>query len=225
MKKLLLSMLFWNAYLISSSQVEESGEEDIIFSLGQRSIAAYFGEDKYSENSSDYYSILDVRCITYCSELKWPYPKSGSIFRGSTYAWGPVYGDIFHESTFKRSVSYNLTDEEYKKKFNGPINEKTVDSLFQNLYDWLKEIEDFAINHVKHRVSYKMNYHNVYNWKDDYYYLEAHRSYIKISTSIYKRDEGGYTCDRWTIMNLNDITELKKLFLDFTKEHNISIRL
>lgn len=228
MKKLLLLILFWNVCLISYSQIVYQDVEggDSIISYGQGSIVVYLSVDQYDEDPSDFYSRLTVNCMTYCKEVKYLHRKSGSIFSGSTYKWGPIFNAIFSESTMIRGKDKNMSDSQYEGFYGAKRNEKTVDSLFQNLYDWIKEIEDFALNHARHGVSYKMNYHNVYDSsRRRDYYLEAHRSYIKISTEKFWADMYLADCERWAKMNLKDITEFKKRLLEYTKEHNISIRL
>jgi hypothetical protein len=96
-------------------------------------------------------------------------------------------------------------------------NEKP-DSLFQYLYDWIKVIEDFATNHDKEHVRFETKHNYTYE-------LTAHKLYIFIYAISFTRDDKWHFCTPWVKLKKKTITEFKDHLLEYTKEHNINIRL
>jgi hypothetical protein len=206
MKRTTLLLILGTICLTVYSQ-HHSVKERIIFTLPQNEM--YVKLEEYRDrDDKNHDTALYVNCIVHCSE--WKHTK---------------IAEIFTEGTYNPNILLTAGDTLYRKIF--PYDEgRTIDSLFQHLYNWIKEIENFATNsRVGDTVT--MNYHNYYccSTLDQHdYYLTVHPDYITISTSIYMRDQMGAFCVRWTKMKLKTITEFKKRLLDYTANHKISIK-
>jgi hypothetical protein len=87
--------------------------------------------------------------------------------------------------------------------------EEDLRSIFQNYYDWIRDIEHFA--NFPHRFGWEIHLKSGFN-------LTVSDSYIKIEDLYYD----GY---RYIKMSLVDITEIKNLFREYIKKHNIRVRL
>lgn len=218
MKKFILLLILGTVGLIGYSQRKVPIKEmirdrthiiqvkkEIIYERPKSEISIQLIENKYYAALPYTYFRLFVNCRVHCSE--W---KSSTII------------EIFDESTYStvRDIPELHRDEVFK-------NEKTVDSLFQNLYDWIKEIEDFAISHRRVGDKINMEYHDIDNGMGGYtpYWLKKHIFNIEISTTKYLADQAGYWCERWTKMKSKTITEIRKCLLDYTSGNNINIKL
>jgi len=99
--------------------------------------------------------------------------------------------------------------------------------LFQNLYEWIKEIEDFATSKNRNIDKIMMRYHDP---EGLYYFLYYHKSYIVIrNTFVTEQPPGGiqFRTDNSNMgakIEFKTIGEFKKRLLDYTKSHGIDIR-
>lgn len=206
MKRTTLFIVLGTIYLMVYSQ-RYSGKERLLFKLPQSEIEVKL-KDRFGDNiHTD--SSLCVVCRVHCSE--WKRSKIDEIF--TEYTYNPeLLLDGY--DTLHRKISPNERG-------------RTLDSIFQHLYDWIKEIEDFAYNN-KEGDRILMKYHNYYccsSLDQHDYFLTVYPDYINISTSIYMRDSKGSYCLRWTKMRLRTVTEFKKRLLNYTSNHNINITL
>jgi hypothetical protein len=206
MKKVILLLVLGTVFFIGYSQ-PETVKEKIILTLPQSEIEVSlndrFGDGKHTD------SLLCVFCRVHCSE--WKRSK---------------IDEIFTEYTYNPDLVLTEYDTLYRKIY--PTEKgRTLDTIFQHLYDWINEIEDFA-NNGKVGDTLTMKYQNDYccSTFDQYnYFLKVFPKYIRIATSIYMRDQKDWFCSRWTKMKLRTITEFKRLLLDYTTSHNIRIAL
>lgn len=206
MKKVILLLIFGTVCLIGYSQIEGVKEKKIL-ALPQSEIEVNlkdrFGDSKHADSS------LCVICKVHCSE--WKRSK---------------IDEIFTEYTYNPDLVLTEYDTLYRKIFP---NEKarTLDTIFRHLYEWISEIEDFS-NNSKVGDTLTMKYHNAYccsSLDQHNYFLTVFPQYIRISTSIYLRDQKDWYCTRWTNMKLKTIPEFRKLLLDYSTSHNINIKL
>jgi hypothetical protein len=130
-----------------------------------------------------------------------------------------------HCSEWKRSAIREIFMEKVEGKLE---QELTVDSLFQILYNWIKEIDDFANNHKTFGDTIKMRAPFYYEPNEigiEYYKLILYSDHINISTTKFLRDQEGFWCLRWTNLKLQTITKFKNCLIEYIKENNIGIRL
>jgi len=91
-------------------------------------------------------------------------------------------------------------------------HKENINSMFQNLYDWTKEFESFAINNNKEGDTINIQA------GDGTTHLRVHKSHIHVFF-MYTDDEPRST------MNLHDITEFKKLLIEYINKHKIDVTL
>jgi len=99
------------------------------------------------------------------------------------------------------------------------ISNDLKDSLFQNLYNWIKDLDDFATNPDINNPVVKPNYKS--------YHLIAHKSHISFMSPVFFTiDQKGYgNHGMWVKMKVKTIREFKKSLIDYITSHNISIKL
>jgi hypothetical protein len=197
MKKFSLILILGTACLISYSQ---SGKE-IMFKLHQRHIVVYLSDYiglEYLGLESSPVSYLHVKCRIRCSDLRFPKIKTRALYFVDNYR---DYYDYYNDYIDNHHIN------------------KKMDFLCQNLYDWIKEIEDFAIDQNLDSITFTTK-------NNLSYHLVVHKSHIIIyAVSFIGGDQKGFNCVPWVKLKKKTITEFKRHLLEYTKEHNISIRL
>ena len=213
--------------VFSQIRIERSKEnQDAIFSMGQGRIVVDLRKIKH-DNSSDYFSILNVSCTIYCIDDHTLRNKDRLIPRFKNE--DRLISRFKNKNTFFTRFDriFQSSTYDYFYLTTKIINEKTVESMFQDLYDWIIEIEDFALKRDILYSPYKMKYCDITARGPErkYYLVKAIHSNIKIYTSNFQADMAGYDCDRWAYMNLEDITEFKSRLLEYIQTHNINLKL
>ena len=97
-------------------------------------------------------------------------------------------------------------------------DERSLDSLFQDLYDWMSAIEDSANKYLNKEGEIKPDYG--YDINGFYYPKEIVflKSYILIK-------DLNLDVPNYYAMNFKDITDIKKRFIKYTRRHNIKLML
>ena len=131
----------------------------------------------------------------------WSYPQSGEEIVLKIHKKRiAVYLSKFPSSLEVECPTKEYGDWFYKKGHIYWDNDKTLDSLFQNLYDWIKEIEDFATNLHRFSMNPTRNRTDFETIDHIEYSLYGDSIYIYINALSYAHDNDKKRTRVWSFL-------------------------